>query len=67
MNGKGKGNTYEWAQTKVGGGSGIVKKNRNKWGVENNKERRNVAYLAIGYKVATPFIIIFKMCRREGV
>ncbi len=51
---------------KVGGGSEIVEKNKSKRGVEKSKER-NVEYLVIGYKVAVAFVIIFKMCKREGV
>jgi hypothetical protein len=52
---------------KVGGGSGIVEKNKSKRGVEKSRERRCVEYSTIGYKVAFTFIIIFRMCRREGV
>jgi len=52
---------------KVGGGSGIVKKNRSKRRIEKSRERRNVEYSTIGCKVAIAFIIIFKMCRREGI
>ncbi len=66
MNNKGKGNTEEWAQTKIGGGRGIVEKNKSWRGVEKNIEK-NVEYLAVGCKVTTTFIIIFGMCRREGV
>jgi hypothetical protein len=51
---------------KVGGGSEIVEKNKSKRGVEKNRER-NVEYLVVGYKVTVAFIIIFKMCKREGV
>jgi len=51
---------------KVRGGSKIVEKNRSERGVEKNKER-NVKYLAIGCKVTIAFIILLKMCRREGV
>ncbi len=52
---------------KVGGGSGIIEKNKNRKGVEKSRERRSVEYSIVGYKVITAFIIIFKMCRREGV
>jgi hypothetical protein len=34
--------------------------------VEKSRER-SVEYLASGYKVITTFIIIFGMCKREGV
>jgi hypothetical protein len=30
-------------------------------------KKRNVEYSAIGCKVAATFIIIFKMCKRDGV
>jgi hypothetical protein len=49
------------------GRSIIVGKNRNRTTIEKNKERRCVEYLAVAYEVATAFIIIFKMCRREGI
>jgi Uri superfamily endonuclease len=52
---------------KIGGGSGIVEKNKNKRGVEKSKKRRHVEYLAIRCKVVVAFIIIFGMCKREGV
>jgi hypothetical protein len=52
---------------KARGGNIIVDKNKSKRGVENSKNRRIVEYLAIGYKVFATFIIIFKMCRREGI
>jgi hypothetical protein len=51
---------------KVGGGNKIVEKNRSKRRIEKSKER-SVEYLTVGCKVTTAFIIIFKMCRREGV
>jgi hypothetical protein len=52
---------------KGSGGSKIVENNRNRRGIEKNRER-NVEYLAIGCKVIIAFIIIiFGMCRREGV
>jgi hypothetical protein len=51
---------------KAGGRSEDVKKNISRRGVEKSKER-NVEYSTIGYKVATAFIIIFGMCKREGV
>jgi hypothetical protein len=52
---------------KARGGSGIVEKNRNRRGVEKSIKRRHVEYLFVGYKVVAAFIIIFGMCRREGV
>ncbi len=64
MNSKGKESTKEWAQMNARGGSIIVQKNINRTKVKNRK--RNVEYLAIGY-VDVTFIIIFKMCRREGI
>jgi hypothetical protein len=51
---------------KVGGGSEIVEKNRSRRGVEKSRER-SVEYSAIGYKVTITFIIMFKMCRMEGI
>ncbi len=51
---------------KVGGGNKIVEKIKSRRGVAKNKERRNVEYLVIGYKVTATFIVIFGMCRREG-
>jgi len=51
---------------KVGRGSGIIEKNISRRGVEKSKEK-SVEYSAIGCKVATTFIIIFRMCRREGI
>jgi len=51
---------------KVRGGSAIFEKNISRRGVEKSKER-SVEYLAIGYKVATTFTIIFEMCKKEGV
>jgi hypothetical protein len=52
---------------KVGGGSGIVEKIKSRRGVAKSRERRNVEYLVIGCRVTVAFIIIFGMCRREGV
>jgi hypothetical protein len=49
-----------------GRGSGIVEKNKSRKGVNKSKER-SVEYSTIGYKVTATFIIIFKMCRKEGV
>jgi hypothetical protein len=66
-NSKGKGSAKEWTQTKVGGGSKIVENNISRRGVEKSKEKRSVEYLAFGYKVTFAFIIIFGMCRREGI
>jgi hypothetical protein len=51
---------------KARGGSGIVEKNKSRRGVEKSK-KKNVEYSVIGYKVIVTFIIIFGMCRREGV
>jgi hypothetical protein len=52
---------------KARGGSGIVEKNINRRGVEKSREKRHIKYSTIGYKVAATFIIIFKMCKREGI
>jgi hypothetical protein len=52
---------------KARGGSGIVEKNKSRRGVEKSRERRCVKYSTVCYKVATTFIIIFGMCKREGV
>jgi hypothetical protein len=52
---------------KAGGGNIIVEENKSRRGVEKNRKRRNVEYSAIGCKVATTFIIIFRMCKKEGV
>jgi hypothetical protein len=52
---------------KARGGIGIVEKNKSRRRVENSRKRRRVDYLAGGYKVIVAFIIIFKMCRKEGV
>jgi hypothetical protein len=51
---------------KVGGGSGIVENNRSKKGVEKSR-KKSVEYSIVGYKVTATFIIIFRMCRREGI
>ncbi len=51
---------------KAGRGSGIVEKNRSKKGVEKSREK-SVEYSTVGYKVTATFIIIFRMCRREGI
>jgi hypothetical protein len=51
---------------KARGGSRIVEKNKSKRGIEKSKEK-NVEYSAIGCKVTVALIIIFKMCRREGI
>jgi hypothetical protein len=66
-NNKGKGSAKEWAQTKAVTGSGIIENNKNRRGVEKNKKRRCVEYLAVGCKVVSAFIIIIEMCRKEGV
>ncbi len=52
---------------KVGGGSGIVEKNKSRRRVEKSREKRCVEYSTVGCKVAFTFIIIFRMCKREGV
>jgi hypothetical protein len=52
---------------KVGGGSGIVEKNKSRRVVNENKEKRCVEYSVVGYEVTVAFIIIFGMCKREGV
>ncbi len=46
--------------------SKIVEKNKSRRGVEKSRER-NVEYLAVGYKVVITFIIIFEMCRKDGI
>jgi hypothetical protein len=51
---------------KAGRENKIVKNKINKIGVEDSKER-SVEYSAVGCKVIATFIIIFRMCRREGV
>ncbi len=51
---------------KARGGSEIVEKNRSRRGVENNK-KRSVEYSIVGCKVGITFIIIFEMCKREGI
>ncbi len=61
-----KGSTEEWAQMKARKGSWTIEKNKSRSGVEKNKEKRNVEYLAISCKVTTAFII-FGMCRREDI
>jgi hypothetical protein len=50
---------------KVGGGSGIVEKKSRR--LVEKSTKRSVEYLVIGCKVTTTFIIIFGMCRREGI
>jgi hypothetical protein len=49
------------------GGNGIVEKKKSKRGVENNKKKRLVEYLDVGYKVIVALIINIGMCKREGV
>jgi hypothetical protein len=66
VNSKGKWNVEEWTQTKARGGSKIVEKSRSRRGVEESKER-NVEYLVVGCKVVIALIIIFRMCKREGI
>ncbi len=65
-NSKGKISIEEWTQMKVGG-NGIVEKKKSKRGVENNKKKRLVEYLDVGYKVIVALIINIGMCKREGV
>jgi len=52
---------------KLGGGSEIVENNRSRRQVEKRKKRKSGKYSTIDCKVVTAFIIIFRMCRREGV
>jgi hypothetical protein len=52
---------------KVGGRRGIVEKNKSRRGVEKSRKRRNVEYSTIGFKAIVAFIIIFRMCKREGI
>ncbi len=66
-NSKGKGSAKEWAQMKARGGSKIVEMNKSRRQIEKSKERRSVQYSIIGYKVTIAFIIIFVMCKKEGV
>jgi hypothetical protein len=47
-------------------GSGTIEKKKSRSGVEKNKEKKRVEYLAISCKVTTAFII-FGMCRREDI
>jgi hypothetical protein len=51
---------------KVGGGRGILEENISRRGVKKNRER-SVEYSAVGCKVIVTFVIIFRMCGREGV
>jgi hypothetical protein len=51
---------------KVGIISKIIEKNISRRGVEKSKERI-VEYSAIGCKVTIAFIIIFGMCKRQGI
>jgi hypothetical protein len=51
---------------KVGGGSEIVEKKISRRRVKKST-KRSVEYLAVGYKVTITFIIIFGMCKREGI
>jgi hypothetical protein len=44
-----------------------LRKNRSKRGVEKSKEKRSDEYLVVNYKVVATFIVIFGMCRKEGV
>jgi hypothetical protein len=52
---------------KVRGGSGIVEKNRSRKGVEKSTKRRSVEYSTVVCKVVAAFIMIFGMCKKEGV
>ncbi len=47
-------------------GSEIIKKKKKKK-VEKSRMWKHVEYLVIGCKVIITFIIILKMCRKEGV
>jgi len=49
------------------GGSRIIKKNRSRRVAKKSRKKRRVESLAVGYEVVATFIIIFKMCGREGV
>jgi uncharacterized membrane protein len=50
----------------AGGGSGVIEKNRSRRRIEKSK-KRSVEYIVVGYKVAVAIIIIFKMCKKEGI
>ncbi len=63
MNSKRKGNAKEWVQTKARRGTRIVENNKSRRGVEKSRERKNVEYLVVGYKV----VVAFGMCRNEGI
>jgi hypothetical protein len=65
-NNKGLGSIEEWAHVKAGGGRWIVDKNWSRRAIKKSR-KRSVEYLAFGCKVVATFIIIFGMCRREGV
>jgi hypothetical protein len=51
---------------KARGGGGILERNKSKRGIKSIK-RKNLEYTTIGYKVVVTFIIIFRVCKREGV
>ncbi len=55
------------SDTKARGGTKTVENNRNRRGVEKSIERRHVEYSIGGCKVTTAFIIIFGMCKKEGI
>jgi hypothetical protein len=48
-------------------GSKFIKMNRSRRAIEKSIKRRCVEYSTIGCEVVATFIIIFGMCRREGV
>jgi len=52
---------------KAGGGSEIIEKNKSRKGVEKSRKRRHVEYSIVDYTITITFIIIFGMCKREGV
>jgi hypothetical protein len=61
MNHKGV-STYENRRRKQN-----AEKHKTRRGVEKSKKRRHVEYSTVGCKVVAVFIIVFRMCRREGV
>jgi hypothetical protein len=55
------------SETKAGGRTKTIEKDRNRKGVEKSIKRRHVEYSTDGCKVAAAFIIIFGMCKKEGI
>jgi hypothetical protein len=47
--------------------SGIVENNKSRRQVKKSRKGRHVEYLVVGCKVIVAYIIIFRMCRMEGV